>query len=75
MMYKTSCEPPINSKLGQIRSALLHALQSLAPKKTPGKKRKLGKSGLKLLEKDLHVRPTLTSGERAEFLYRLLGVR
>src|SRR3712207_1258758 len=33
----------------------------LSPGKAPGKKGKLGQSGMKLLEEDLHARPTLSA--------------
>jgi transposase len=49
--------------------------ESLAPGKAPGRERKLGQSGMKLLEEDLQVRPAVSYEERAEFLYRLLGIR
>ncbi len=48
--------------------------ESLAPKKAPGKERKLGTSGMKLLEEDLHARPAVSYEERAEFLEGFLGV-
>ncbi len=48
---------------------------SLAPKKAPGKKRKLDESGRKLLEEDLRARPAATYEQRATFLDALLGVR
>jgi transposase len=49
--------------------------KSLAPKKAPGRDRKLGERGMKLLEEDLYTRPTLTYERRAQFLKGLLGVR
>ncbi len=48
---------------------------SLDPKKAPGKKRKLHEGAIKLLQEDLHVRPTATYEQRANFLDDLLGVR
>ncbi len=47
----------------------------LAPGKAPGKKSKLGHSGMKLLEEDLHVRPTVSYEQRADYLFKLLGER
>jgi transposase len=38
----------------------------LSPGKAPGKKGKLGHSGMKLLEEDLHARPTVSYGQRTE---------
>ena len=48
---------------------------SLDPKKAPGKKRKLDKSGMKLLGEDLRDRPAATCKQRANFLDALLSVR
>ena len=48
--------------------------RSLEPGKAPGKQSKLGGSGMKLLEEDLHTRPTATYTKRAALLHRLLGV-
>jgi transposase len=49
--------------------------RALEPGKAPGKERKLGESGMRLLEEDLHERPTLVTYEnRARLLHRLLGV-
>jgi transposase len=45
----------------------------LSPGKAPGKKGKLGQSGMKLLEEDLHARPTVTYEQRADYLFKLLG--
>ena len=46
----------------------------LSPGKAPGKKGKLGQSGMKLLEEDhLHARPTLSYEQRADYLFKLLG--
>ncbi len=47
----------------------------LSPGKAPGKKGKLGQSGMKLLEEDLHARPTLSYEQRADYLFKLLGER
>lgn len=46
----------------------------LEPGKAPGKGSKLGKSGMRLLEEDLHERPTVTYENRAQLLHCLLGV-
>ncbi len=47
----------------------------LSPGTAPGKKGKLGQSGMKLLEDDLHARPTLSYEQRADYLFKLLGER
>jgi transposase len=47
----------------------------LSPGKAPGRQGKLGGSGMKLLEEDLHVRPAVTYEKRATLLCELLGVR
>lgn len=47
---------------------------SLEPGKAPGKESKLGQSGMRLLEEDLHERPAVTYENRAQWLYQLLGV-
>ncbi len=47
----------------------------LSPGKAPGKKGKLGQSGMKLLEEDLHARPTVSYEQRADYLFKLLGER
>jgi transposase len=47
----------------------------LSPGKAPGKKSKLGQSGMKLLEDDLHARPTVNYEQRAHYLFKLLGER
>jgi transposase len=47
----------------------------LAPGKAPGKKAKLDGNAMKLLEEDLHTRPTVTYEKRVDLLYELLGVR
>jgi transposase len=49
--------------------------KSLSPGKAPGKKGKLGRSGMDLLEEDLRTRPAVTYQRRADLLYELLGVR
>ena len=49
--------------------------KSLTPGKAPGKKGKLDGSAMKLLEEDLHSRPTATYEKRANLLFKLLGVR
>jgi transposase len=49
--------------------------KSLIPRKAPGKKSKLGESGMRLLEEDLRAGPTVTYGQRAEYLFKLLGVK
>jgi transposase len=48
--------------------------RSLDPGKAPGKQSKLGHSGMRLLEEDLHERPAVTYENRAQWLYQLLGV-
>src|SRR3712207_6299456 len=47
----------------------------LSPRKAPGKKGKLGQSAMKLLEEDLHARPTLSYEQRAHYLFKVLGER
>jgi len=47
----------------------------LAPGKAPGNKGKLDGSARKLLEEDLHSRPSVTYEKRADLLYQLLGVK
>ncbi len=49
--------------------------ESLAPKKAPGKERKLDQGATRLLEEDLHRRPEATYGQRAKLLFELLGVQ
>jgi transposase len=49
--------------------------RSLAPKKAPGKSRKLDERGMRLLEEDLESRPAAKLKERGEFLFWVLGVR
>lgn len=48
--------------------------KSLEPGKAPGRESKLGESGMKLLERDLHERPTVTYENRAQLLHQLVGV-
>jgi transposase len=48
--------------------------RSLEPGTAPGKQSKLGESGMRLLEEDLHERPTVTYENRARLLHRLLGI-
>ena len=48
----------------------------LAPGKAPGNKGKLDGGASKLLEEDLHWRPSVTHEKRADLLYQLLwGLR
>ncbi len=47
----------------------------LSPGKAPGKKAKFDESAMKLLEEDLHSRPTATYEKRADLLCELAGVR
>ena len=49
--------------------------RSLAPKKRPGSKPKLGEGARKLLEADLEERPTATLPQRREFLRRACGAK
>ncbi len=49
--------------------------KSLAPKKAPGKERKLDQGATRLLEEDLHRRPEATYRQRARLLFELLGVQ
>lgn|SRR3954447_13528553 len=48
--------------------------RSLEPGTALGKRSKLGESGMRLLEEDLHERPTVTYENRARLLHRLLGI-
>jgi transposase len=48
---------------------------SLAPKKAPGKRKKLDERAMSLLEEDLESRPAAKLKERVEFLFWVLGVR
>ncbi len=47
----------------------------LTPGKASGKQSKLGESGTRLLEEDLRARPTVNYRQRAEHLFKLLGVK
>ncbi len=47
----------------------------LTPGKAPGKQGKLDGNAMKLLEEDVHTRPTVTYEKRGDLLYELLGVR
>ena len=47
----------------------------LNPGKAPGRKGKLGGSGMKLLEEDLRARPAIAYEKRADLLCELLGIR
>ena len=49
--------------------------EPLSPGKAPGKKSKLGHSGMNLLEEDLHARPAVSYVQRADYLFKLLGER
>jgi transposase len=49
--------------------------KSLTPGKASRKRSKLNENGIKLLEEDLHPRPTVTCQKRADLLHELLGVR
>jgi transposase len=48
--------------------------RSLAPKKRPGSKPKMGEAAVRLLEADLRERPTATLPQRREFLSGVAGV-
>ena len=48
--------------------------ESLAPRKPPGKGRKVDQTAQKLLERDLEERPTATLPQRRELLARVAGV-
>jgi transposase len=48
--------------------------RSLAPKKPPGSKPKLGEGARKLLEANLEEHPEMTLPQRSEFLRRVCGV-
>jgi transposase len=48
--------------------------RSLAPKKRPGSKPKLGEDARKLLEANLEEHPEVTLPQRSEFLRRVCGV-
>jgi len=47
---------------------------SLAPKKAPGSRPKLGGSAMRLLEEDLKSRPWATHKQRSEFLFAACSV-
>ena len=49
--------------------------RSLAPKRRPGSKPKLGEGARRLLEAGLEERPAATLPQRREFLERVAGVR
>ena len=49
--------------------------RSLAPKKRPGSKPKIGGSAGRLLEADLERRPAATLSQRREFLEKAAGIR
>ncbi len=49
--------------------------RSLAPKKRPGSRPKMGEAAKQLLEADLEERPAATLSERREHLRRVAGVR
>ena len=49
--------------------------ESLAPKKAPGKERKLDQGATRLLEEDLSRRPEATYQQRTRLLFELLGLR
>jgi transposase len=48
---------------------------SLAPKRGPGKRPKLAKRAMRLLEEDLKARPGATHRQRSEFLFVVCGVK
>ncbi len=48
---------------------------TLAPRKAPGKRSKIGEHGRRLLQADLKERPAATLPERCRFLERVLGVK
>ena len=54
--------------------AAARAGRSLAPKKHPGSKPKLGETARRLLEADLEERPAATLPQRREFLRQVAGV-
>ena len=55
--------------------AAARAGRSLAPKKRPGSKPKMGETARRLLEADVEERPEATLSQRREFLGRVAGVR
>lgn len=48
--------------------------RSLAPKRRPGSKLKMGEAARRFLERDMEERPAATLPERREFLWRVAGV-
>src|SRR3712207_2875728 len=48
--------------------------EGLTPRKSPGKRRKVGETAHRLLERDLQERPAATLPERRELLARVAGV-
>ncbi len=48
--------------------------RTLAPKKRPGSRPKIGEGARRLLEADLEARPTATLSERRAYLGRVAGV-
>ena len=52
-----------------------HKGEDLAPRRPPGKGRKLDESAMRLLESDLKERPALTLGQRRSFLERVVGAQ
>ncbi len=53
----------------------VHKGEDLAPRKPPGKRRKLDEGAMRLLEGDLKERPALTFGQRRTFLERVVGAQ
>ena len=49
--------------------------KSLAPKKRPGSRPKIGEEARRLLEADMEQRPTATLPQRREYLRKVAGVR
>lgn len=52
-----------------------HKGEDLAPRRPPGKRRKLDEGAMRLLRSDLIERPALTLGKRRSFLERVVGAR
>jgi transposase len=52
-----------------------HKGEDLAPRRPPGKKRKLDEGAMRLLESELKERPALTLGQRRTFLERVVGAQ
>ena len=48
--------------------------EDLAPRKSPGKRRKVDRTAQRLLERDLEERPTATLSERRKLLSSVAGV-